>query len=91
MTTDPAEQLDYAPTSPVVRAGRLSQSVEKAAEFAGLPADVVGLLTFAATVAERHAAGFMPQDGDIGMLGRELGAFVSRQREVALARRQAAA
>lgn len=91
MTTDPDESWSYPPTSPLAQSGKFGSTVIKAAEFAGLPAEVVGLLGFAAAVTERHAAGYGPQDGEIGMLRRELGTFVAAQREIALARRRTAA
>lgn len=90
MMTGPDDALDYATTASIATAGAFCRSVGKAAEFAELPPEAVNALRLAAALAERHAHGYGPADGDAGALYAALGEFVAAMRERARAARAAA-
>lgn len=66
-------------------AGRFGVTVDKAARFAGLDADVRAVFAAAAAISERHGCGYSAQDGDVGALTKAIGAWLAALRERAQA------
>lgn len=68
-----------------VSAGKFGATVVKAARFAGLDEESIGVFQAAANLSERHGCGYGPQDGDVGQLTAALGVWLAALRERAQA------